>query len=79
MFFKRIASHFANNNINEPKLSHLAKACFNIVGDKFAKVEEIIYANWVQKELTRAGGTNAHHLHDIAATEGFTSTGRAWT
>src|SRR5215467_7006892 len=59
-FFRRMINHFYENNyINEPKLSHLAKACLNIVGNKFAKVEEITYANYVQKQLARARGTNA--------------------
>lgn len=59
MFFKRMADHFYEEGyIAEPKFSLLAKACLNIVGNRYAKLEEITMANYVQKKIQQARGPN---------------------
>jgi hypothetical protein len=59
MFFKRMADHFYQEGyIAEPKFSLLAKACLNIVGNRYAKLEEITTANHMQKRLQQARGPN---------------------
>ena len=59
MFFKRMADHFYQERyIAEPKFSLLAKACLNIVGNRYAKLEEITMANHIQKRLQQAMGPN---------------------
>jgi len=59
MFFKRMADHFYQEGyIAEPKSSLLAKACLNIVGNRYAKLEEITMANHIQKRLQQARGLN---------------------
>ena len=59
MFFKRMADHFYKEGlIAEPRFSLLAKACLNIVANRYAKLEEITMANYVQKRLQQARGPN---------------------
>ena len=66
MFFKRMADHFYNEGyIAEPKFSLLAKACLNIVGNRYAKLEEITMANYVQKKLQQARGPNVVDYRQI--------------
>jgi len=44
-FFRRMIRHFYEGQyIQKPKLSHLAKACLNIVGHQFEKQEELAMA-----------------------------------
>ena len=58
-FFKRMADHFYQEGyIAEPRFALLAKACLNIVGNRFVKFEEVAMANYVQKKLNAVRGPN---------------------
>ena len=47
-----MADHFCKEGlIDEPRFSLLAKACLNIVANRYVKFEEIAMANYVQKKL----------------------------
>jgi len=61
LFFKRMADHFCKEGlIAEPRFSLLAKACLNIVANRYVKFEEIAMANYVQNKLNASGGPNDH-------------------
>jgi len=54
-----MADHFCKEGlIDEPRFSLLAKACLNIVANRYVKFEEIEMANYVQKKLNAARGPN---------------------
>jgi hypothetical protein len=68
MFFKRMADEFVNEGlIAEPKFSLLTKACLNIVGNRYAKLEEINMANYVQKKIQQARGPNVVDYRQMQA------------
>ena len=59
LFFKRMADHFYKEGlIAEPRFVLLAKACLNIVTNRYAKFEEIAMTNYVQKKLNAVRGPN---------------------
>jgi hypothetical protein len=69
MFFKRMADHFYKEGlIAAPRFSLLAKACLNIVANRYAKLEEITMANYVQKRLQQARSQRCKLSADAAAT-----------
>lgn len=59
MFYKRMAQNFYEGGlIPEPKLALLAKACLNLLARKYAEVEKVTLATYVQKNLAAARGPN---------------------
>jgi hypothetical protein len=59
LFFRRMADQFYKEGlIAAPRFALLAKACLNIIANRYAKMEEITMANYVQKRLQQVRGSN---------------------
>lgn len=75
MFYKRMAQNFYEGGlIPEPKLALLAKACLNLLARKYAKVEELTMATYVQKRLAEARGPNYVTVPQIQKESGVKKT-----
>lgn len=49
MFFRRMITYFFENDfIPEPTLSHLARACLNIMAQKYSKYEDSTMGNYLK-------------------------------
>jgi hypothetical protein len=54
MFFKRMIAYFFEYNlIPEPTLSHLARACLNIMAQKYSRYEDSTMGNYLPPNLRR--------------------------